>query len=90
MAIWVQQVVPCGVLMLSVYLFTVEGPSPRNVELLGEALRVARACGSPWILGGDFQDAPQEDEAWAGAMVEKAGGKFFFGEEPSVYPSNGE
>ena len=34
LSVWVQKVVPCGVLLQSAYFHTNEGPSPRNVQLL--------------------------------------------------------
>ena len=88
-ALWVQQVVPCGVLVISVYLYTGEGPTPRNRAIMGQALMAARSSGSPWVIGGDFQDAPQDIFEWAQDMVEKAGGKVVSTVEPTIYPSVG-
>ena len=85
----VQQVVPFGVLVVSVYLFTGEGPSPRNRAVLSQALMVAKASGSPWIIGGDFQDTPNELCEWARDMIERAGGKVVSTSEPTIYPSTG-
>ena len=87
-ATWMQQIVPCGTL-LSVYLHTGEGPSPRNKALLGQALQVVGSSGTPWIMGGDFQDTPEEVESWAGEDVARARGRFYYGMEPTIYPSNG-
>ena len=70
---WVQKVVPCGFVAISAYLYTCEGPSPRNVQILARASQAARECESPWILGADFQDGPESLKKWAGRMVEHAG-----------------
>ena len=88
-ALWVQQVVPCGILVISVYLFTGEGPTPRNRAIMGQALMTASVSGSPWIIGGDFQDSPQDIMEWAQDMMEKAGGRIVSTDEPTIYPSVG-
>ena len=87
---WVQSIVPCGIVAISAYLHTCEGPSPRNVRLLAEALQVARASESPWIIGADFQDSPEEVGRWASGMLERAGGRLVYTESPTVYPSTGK
>ena len=74
-AVWVQRLVPCGVLLISVYLHTGEGPSPRNTKLLEHVLSTASASGPPWVIGGDFQDTPQEVGTWAEALLIRAGGE---------------
>ena len=86
---WVQKIVPCGFVAISAYLYTCEGPSPRNVHLLARALQAARESESPWIVGADFQDGPEALKGWAGKMVERAGGRWAYAEEPTIYPSTG-
>ena len=86
---WVQKIVPCGVVAITAYLYTCEGPSPRNIQIIARALQAAKECGSPWMLGADFQDGPEALKKWAGKMVEHAGGRWVYTDEPTVYPSTG-
>ena len=51
--------------MLSVYLWTSEGMSQRNAELLDEIERVTKLLRAPWVLGGDLNMNPQSLEDWA-------------------------
>ena len=88
-AVWVQQIVPCGALLISVCFYTGEGPSPRNTAIMSRALQVAGNSGVPWVIGGDFQDTPQEIAQWAGEAIDRAQGRIIHGDEPTVYPSVG-
>ena len=89
-SVWVQKVVPCGVLVQSAYFHTNEGPSPRNVQLLTRALELAKASGGPWVLGADFNDGPKEVGRWAEEIIKKAGGVIYHTEEPTAFPSGGQ
>ncbi len=87
--LWCQKVVPSGVLLISIYLFTSEGATPRNVALVSRALSTAVASGCPWMIAGDMQDSPESFLRWAGSMLRKAGGRVVATEEPTHYPGRG-
>ncbi len=89
-AVWTQDIVPCGVVNITIYLHTAEGPTPRNVNLVARALETAKASGCPWILGGDWQDTPAAVVSWAGEMISRAGGLVVAPDSPTIYPSTGE
>ena len=55
-ALWLQQVVPTGVMLISCYLHDVEHGSARNAELLIRAVEAAKASGCPWIIELDAQE----------------------------------
>ena len=48
-----------GIVIASVYLWTAEGMSFRNRELLTHVVGQLQALGAPWIIGGDFQVEPE-------------------------------
>ena len=50
---------------------------------------MAGNSGVPWVIGGDFQDTPQEIGQWASEMIDRAKGRIIHGKEPKVYPSSG-
>ena len=58
-AAWVDAVAPGGVTCGSAYLWTSEGPTPRNVAILVAFAVEAEAMGLPWVLGGDFKFTPE-------------------------------
>ncbi len=89
-AVWIQNIVPCGVLAITMYLHTAEGPTPRNVRLVAKALEVADASGGPWVLAADWQDTPESVQAWAGGMITRARAVIVAPDQPTVYPSTGE
>ncbi len=88
--IWTQDIVPCGIVNITIYLHTTEGPTPRNVNLVARALEEAKSSGCPWIIGGDWQDTPASVAAWAGDMFCRAGGIVVAPDSPTIYPSTGE
>ena len=45
-------------MVISLYLWTKEGLSKRNLDLLQELAKTIRGLKSPWIIGGDFQVSP--------------------------------
>ena len=56
------------------YLWEGEGLTPRNKRLLFAAGAVAQRHGGPWILGGDFQNTPQDVRRIMAKWLEKVGG----------------
>ena len=54
-----------GVHVFSVYLWTSEGMSQRNRELLDELQRLTRLVKGPWIVGGDMNMVPEKMVKWA-------------------------
>ena len=54
-----------GIHVLSVYLWTAEGTSQRNKDLLGEVERITKTLRGPWVVGGDFNLDPEEVKSWA-------------------------
>eukprot|EP00959_Pyramimonas_sp_CCMP1952_P179469 3752189-Pyramimonas_sp.AAC.1 len=49
--------------MISIYLYTGEGRTPRDLALLWEACKYVRrvaAAGYPWLTAGDFNMSPSE------------------------------
>ena len=57
---WVDGVVKDGLLLISLYLWEGEGLTPRNMRLLYAAGDVVTRHGGPFLIGGDFQNTPQE------------------------------
>ncbi|CAK0838315.1 unnamed protein product, partial [Prorocentrum cordatum] len=47
-----------GIIYATVYLWTAEGMSFRNAEIINKMICQVEALGAPWIIGGDFQVAP--------------------------------
>ena len=88
-AVWLQQVAPGGIMVVSCYLHDVEHGSARNVELLLRALAVASNSGCPWVLGLDAQEEPDDFLKWAAPVVEKCSGVIVAPHEPTHYPGVG-
>ena len=87
--LWVQDILPCGVTILSVYMWHSEGHTDRNVRLLCKALEEAKRSKGPWLLAGDFQQEPHDLLKWAAPLVEKVGGKVVCTEQPTNRPGAG-
>ncbi len=87
---WIQAVLPSGVLCISVYLFHSEGPSPRNLAILDQALATARISECIWCLALDANQAPEELLAWAAPLVQRSDGKVVAPDSPTHYPSVGQ
>ncbi|CAK0838233.1 unnamed protein product [Prorocentrum cordatum] len=49
-----------GIIYASVYLWTAEGMTFRNTEIINKVIGQLEALGAPWIIGGDFQVAPEK------------------------------
>ncbi len=73
-AAWVQAGIVGGMLVISVYLHTNEGMTPRNRRLVNVALALAVSFGGAWVIAGDFNSSPQEMQGAVGHCIEKAGG----------------
>ncbi len=88
-ALWLQSVVPSGILALSVYFYHSEKGSHRNMSLLCRALEVAHAARSPWLIAADYQEEPDEFLKWAAGPVQGAGGRIVSANEPTHHPAAG-
>ena len=60
-----------GVLCLFFYLWTSEGMSERNVELLAQGRGLVRHHRGPWAIGADFNMSPKEFQDEAGWWLDK-------------------
>ena len=89
-ALWLQQVAPGGILIVSCYLHVGEASSSRNIELLSHALRTARTSGCPWVIGLDAQQEPNDLLSWAATMVDRAEGTVIAPCEPTHFPGVGQ
>ena len=63
---WSQAVTKAGILILSVYLWTNEGLSAKNLRVLAAAAAIIDSHGGPWLIGGDFNMTPEELQQGAG------------------------
>ncbi len=88
-AAWVQTGATVGVLVISVYLWTGEGLTARNVALIERALWVARSYGALWIIGGDFNVAPAILRHQLDRLLSRAGAVVRAPAEETHYPSVG-
>ena len=88
-ALWIQQVAPGGIVLLSCYLHDVEHGSVRNAELLARALEVARSSCCPWIIGLDGQEEPCDLLRWAAPMIDRANGTLVHPDAPTHVPGAG-
>ena len=89
-SLWLHQVAPGGICLISCYLHDGEGSSTRNVELLAHALRTAKLSGCPWVLGLDAQQEPKVFLDWAAPMIDRAEGSVVAPNEPTHYPGVGQ
>ncbi len=86
---WLQAGPRGGLVALSIYCWPSEGMSARNVALITRALEVAAACGSAWVIGGDFNATPSELVATAGRLLDRAGAVVNAPSQPTCYPAVG-
>ncbi len=89
-AAWLEAGTKCGLLTVSLYLWTGEGLSSRNLRLLEHALVVASRHGSPWIIGADFNVPPDILRAAAARLLERFGAIVKGSGEPTFKPGRGE
>ena len=59
-AAWVDGVLRGGLLLMSAYLWNVEGATERNLGILRAAGEEVAKYGGPWIIAGDFNMTPEE------------------------------
>ena len=83
---WMQQVAPGGVQLVSCYLFDTEQGTGRNADLLARALQAGRAYGCPWIIGLDAQEEPLDFLKWAAPLIDKAQGTIVHSDDPTHVP----
>ena len=55
---WLGCIAKGGIHIISVYLWTAEGLSPRNLEILQSLAEIVDAIDGPWIVAGDFNMDP--------------------------------
>ncbi|CAK0795265.1 unnamed protein product [Prorocentrum cordatum] len=61
-----------GIVLATVYLWTAEGMTSRNTQLITHVIGKLQSSGVPWVIGGDFQVAPEVMASVAGVKVAKA------------------
>eukprot|EP00959_Pyramimonas_sp_CCMP1952_P035760 748827-Pyramimonas_sp.AAC.1 len=49
-----------GIIYATVYLWTAEGMPFRNTEITNKVICQVEAFGMPWVIGCDFQVAPEK------------------------------
>ncbi len=88
-AAWIHTSSPGGLLCISVYWWTSEGASHRNLRILRSALDLAASHGAPWIIGADFNAEPAELMEAAATMINRAGAVLMSPSTPTHYPAEG-
>ena len=71
-AAWIHVGPKTGLVVISVYLFHTEELSTRNKAIVNRAVAIARSYGSPWIVAGDFNTAPEMFLRHWGKLLEAA------------------
>ncbi|CAK0855293.1 unnamed protein product [Prorocentrum cordatum] len=61
-----------GAVLATVYLWTAEGMTCRKTQLIARGIEKLQSLGVPWIIGGDFQVAPEEMAEVESAKVAEA------------------
>ncbi len=87
---WVQAGPRSGLLLMSVYCWTNEGPSDRNIALIETGLAVAAEFGGPWAMAGDFNMTPTQLRQAAGRLLDRAGAVIRAPDAPTNFPGRGE
>ena len=88
-ALWVQVGPDTGLILMTIYLYHSEGLSARNARLVEHAVAVAKSYGSPWLICGDLNMAPDEFSHLFGYVLEMANAFIFAPDEPTHCPSGG-
>ena len=88
-AAWLQIGPDTGIIMGSIYMYHSEGSSIRNRKLLEHAVAVLSAYGSPWVLGGDFNVAPDEMVHLFAHVLEQGNAYVFATDLPTHCPTVG-
>ncbi len=86
---WVQAGPRGGMFCFTVYLWTSEGMSPRNVGLVEAALAAATTSGGAWIVGADWNVTPSELKGAVGRLLDRAGAVVKAPAEATCYPPTG-
>ncbi len=86
---WIQAGPRGGLAVFSLYLWTSEGMTRRNVALVETALAAASACGCAWLLGADWNATPRELREAVGTMLDRAGAVIRAPSEATCYPPTG-
>ena len=86
---WVQGGVRGGILCLSLYLWTSEGMSGRNKEILNQAGELIKQHRGPWIIGADFNMAPNILQTEAGWWLDKVQGVVMASGQATFRPAQG-
>ncbi len=89
-AAWVQAGGVGGLLVITVYLWTTEGLTPRNVAIIERAVGTARSYGALWIIGGDFNVPPAVFKQLMHALLDRAGAVVRAPADPTHYPARGK
>ncbi len=88
-AAWIRAGPKCGLLVMSCYFWTTEGPTARNLGLLETGLRAAAALGLPWVMGADANMTPEQLATAAKGMLGRAGAVIRRSGRPTNYPAAG-
>jgi hypothetical protein len=88
-AAWLEAGTKCGLLLVSLYLWTSEGMSARNLGLLEQALVTASRHGSPWIIGMDANVSPEALTVAASRLLERFGAVVKNAGEATFSPGRG-
>ena len=86
---WVQGGVRGGVLCLSLYLWTNEGMSGRNEEVLNQAGEMVMQHRGPWINGAGFNMAPDRFQSEAKWWLERVQGTIKSSGQATYRPAQG-
>ncbi len=87
---WVQAGPRGGMACLTLYLWTSEGMSQRNVALVEAALAVASTCGCAWLMGADWNVTPKALREAVGRMLDRVGAVIRAPAEATCYPPTGQ
>ncbi len=87
---WVQAGARTGILFISIYCWSTEGASDRNIALVEAAFALAAEFGGLWLLAGDFNMVPSQLTSAMGRLLERAGASVQCAGEPTNYPARGE
>ncbi len=86
---WVQAGPRGGMVCLTLYLWTSEGMSQRNVALVEAALAAASTCGCAWLMGADWNVTPKDLREAVGRMLDRVGAVIRAPSEATCYPPTG-
>ena len=73
--VWLDGVVRGVTLIISIYLVDGEGLTKRNRAILYAACEMVGKHGGPWLIGGDFNCAPQDLQEEMRKWLKELGGE---------------